>query len=84
MRVPNRPITATWIDAARPARTVRPTAIPVTFRTDASLSKRLNSLPSVSTQRANQPISGIDCLSSARPPQARTCSSDASMSSVSK
>ena len=52
--------------------------------TDSSLWNRLNSFPSVSVQRANQPMWGIAMRSSASPPSSCTFSIEASMSSVSK
>mgnify|MGYP003694291479 CR=1 FL=1 len=50
--------------------------------TDSSLWNRLKLLPSESLQRANQPMPGIGCLSSALPPSSRTLARSASMSSL--
>ena len=52
--------------------------------TDSSLWNRLNGLPSLSLQRANQPTCGIGCLSPASPPSSRTFAMSASMSSLPK
>ena len=52
--------------------------------TDSSLWNRLKLLPSESLQRANQPMPGIGCLSSALPPSSRTLARSASMSSLPK
>ena len=52
--------------------------------TDSSPWNRLKLLPSESLQRANQPMPGIGCLSSALPPSSRTLARSASMSSLPK
>ena len=48
----------------------------------SSLWNRLNSLPSLSLQPANQPMLGIGCFSPASPPSSFTFARSASMSSL--
>src|SRR5262249_15754998 len=66
----------------QPVRHRRHPPLPSGIGALSSLWNRLKLFPSLSLQRANQPMFGIGCLSSASPPSSFTLAMSASMSSL--